>query len=39
VALAPGVALIATVLACTVLGDALRDRLAGDTPSLLGDRA
>jgi peptide/nickel transport system permease protein len=39
VALAPGIALIATVLACTVLGDALRDRLAGDTPSLLGDRA
>lgn len=31
VALAPGVALIVTVLACTLLGDAMRDRLAGDT--------
>jgi peptide/nickel transport system permease protein len=30
VATAPGIALIATVLACTLLGDALRDRLAGD---------
>ncbi|MEP6617990.1 MAG: ABC transporter permease [bacterium] len=30
VALAPGFALIATVLATTVLGDAWRDRLAGD---------
>ena len=30
VALAPGLALIATVLACTLLGDALRDRLAGE---------
>jgi len=29
VALAPGLALVATVLACTLLGDALRDRLAG----------
>jgi peptide/nickel transport system permease protein len=30
VALAPGIALIITVLACTLLGDALRDRLAGE---------
>ena len=30
VAIAPGLALIATVLACTLLGDSLRDRLAGD---------
>lgn len=30
VALVPGIALIATVLACTLLGDALRDRLAGE---------
>jgi peptide/nickel transport system permease protein len=30
VALAPGVALVATVLATSVLGDALRDRLAGE---------
>jgi peptide/nickel transport system permease protein len=30
VALAPGVALIATVLAATLLGDQLRDRLAGE---------
>jgi len=30
VALAPGLALILTVLSCTLLGDALRDRLAGD---------
>ena len=29
VALVPGLALVATVLACTRLGDALRDRLAG----------
>lgn len=39
VALAPGLALVATVLACTVLGDALRDRLAGDDAALLGERA
>jgi peptide/nickel transport system permease protein len=38
VAIAPGLALIATVLACTLLGDALRDRLAGDTGSTLRDR-
>jgi peptide/nickel transport system permease protein len=31
VAIAPGLALIITVLACTLLGDALRDRLAGET--------
>lgn len=30
VALAPGLALIITVLACTLLGDELRDRLAGE---------
>lgn len=29
VAIAPGLALIVTVLACTLLGDGLRDRLAG----------
>ena len=33
VALAPGLALVVTVLATTVAGDALRDRLAGVTPS------
>ena len=32
VAIAPGLALVLTVLACTLLGDALRDRLAGDLP-------
>jgi peptide/nickel transport system permease protein len=31
VAIAPGVALVLTVLACTLLGDALRDRLAGES--------
>ena len=30
IAMTPGVALMLTVLACTLLGDALRDRLAGD---------
>jgi peptide/nickel transport system permease protein len=30
IAVAPGLALVVTVLACTLLGDALRDRLAGD---------
>ncbi|HMI56981.1 MAG TPA: ABC transporter permease [Gemmatimonadaceae bacterium] len=30
IALAPGIALILTVLCCTLLGDAMRDRLAGD---------
>lgn len=39
VALAPGVALIATVVASTLLGDALRDRLAGEGPNTLRDRA
>ena len=39
VAIAPGVALILTVLGCTLLGDAWRDRLAGDVPTTLGDRA
>jgi peptide/nickel transport system permease protein len=39
VALAPGTALILTVLACTLLGDALRDRLAGEEPRSLGERA
>jgi peptide/nickel transport system permease protein len=31
VAIAPGVALVITVLACTLLGDAMRDRLAGES--------
>jgi peptide/nickel transport system permease protein len=39
VAIAPGVALIATVLACTLLGDSLRDRLAGEAGSSLRERA
>jgi peptide/nickel transport system permease protein len=39
VSLAPGLALIATVLAATLLGDALRDRLAGEAPALLRERA
>ncbi len=40
VALAPGLALVLTVLACTLLGDALRDRLAGDmTAATLRERA
>jgi peptide/nickel transport system permease protein len=30
VAIAPGLALVVTVLACTLLGDELRDRLAGE---------
>lgn len=34
VALAPGVALALTVLACTLLGDGLRDRLAGDATAI-----
>jgi peptide/nickel transport system permease protein len=38
VAIAPGLALIATVLACTLLGDALRDQLAGEAGSTLRDR-
>jgi peptide/nickel transport system permease protein len=39
VALAPGLALVVTVLACTLLGDALRDRLAGVRGEELGGRA
>ncbi|HKO15487.1 MAG TPA: ABC transporter permease [Gemmatimonadaceae bacterium] len=42
VAIAPGLALIATVLACTLLGDGLRDRLAGErgaTGATLRERA
>ena len=42
VALAPGLALIVTVLAATLIGDALRDRLAGEratTAHALGERA
>jgi peptide/nickel transport system permease protein len=40
VAIAPGLALIATVLGCTLLGDALRDRLAGEAvTTTLRDRA
>ena len=39
VALAPGLALIATVVASTLLGDALRDRLAGEGATALRDRA
>lgn len=39
VAVAPGLALVATVLACTLLGDALRDRLAGEDASSLGGRS
>lgn len=34
VALAPGIALALTVLACTLLGDGLRDRLAGDSSAI-----
>jgi len=39
VAIAPGIALIATVLACTLLGDSLRDRLAGEAGATLRERA
>lgn len=39
VAIAPGVALVLTVLGCTLLGDAWRDRLAGEVPTTLADRA
>jgi peptide/nickel transport system permease protein len=40
VALAPGIALALTVLACTLLGDSLRDRLAGDAAAIgLRERA
>ena len=39
VALAPGIALVLTVLACTLLGDALRDRLAGERVAVEQGRA
>ncbi|MFL5581043.1 MAG: ABC transporter permease [Gemmatimonadaceae bacterium] len=38
VAVAPGLALVVTVLACTLLGDALRDRLAGEGETTLRER-
>jgi len=49
VALAPGVALVLVVVACTLVGDAIRDRLSGGQPvareggqadrrSVIGDR-
>ena len=38
VALAPGLALVLTVLACTLLGDALRDRLAGERDETIRER-
>jgi peptide/nickel transport system permease protein len=34
VAIAPGIALALTVLACTLLGDGVRDRLSGDTSAI-----
>ena len=39
VAIAPGIALVLTVLASTLLGDALRDRLAGESATGVSDRA
>lgn len=39
VALAPGLAIIGTVLCCTLLGDALRDVLSGERPVTIGERA
>jgi peptide/nickel transport system permease protein len=39
VAIAPGAAIILTVLACTLLGDSLRDRLAGESGFTLRERA
>ncbi|HUQ81555.1 MAG TPA: ABC transporter permease [Gemmatimonadaceae bacterium] len=39
VAIAPGLALIVTVLACTLLGDSLRDRLAGERANDIAERA
>lgn len=39
VALAPGLALVATVLLCTVIGDGVRDRLAGRGAAQLAERA
>jgi peptide/nickel transport system permease protein len=38
VALAPGIAIIVTVLCCTLLGDTLRDRLAGERRVAIGER-
>jgi peptide/nickel transport system permease protein len=38
VAITPGAALIVTVLACTLLGDSLRDRLAGEAGGTLRER-
>lgn len=39
VAIAPGLALVATVLAATLIGDAMRDRLAGERVALRRDLA
>lgn len=39
VALAPGITIVITVLCCTLLGDTLRDRLAGVRPVTVGERA
>lgn len=39
VAIAPGLALILTVLACTLIGDSLRDRLAGERATDIAERA
>ena len=39
VALAPGLALVATVLLCTVIGDGVRDRMAGSDAAALAERA
>lgn len=39
VALAPGLALVVTVLLCTVIGDGVRDRLAGTVTAPLAERA
>ncbi len=39
IAIAPGLALILTVLATTVIGDALRDHLSGHRVVVLADRA
>jgi len=38
VALAPGLALIATVVSCTLLGDALQDRLAGERSGAVSEQ-
>lgn len=38
VAIAPGVVLVVTVVACTLLGDALRDRIAGEAGVTLRER-